>query len=205
MHTRARETSTARLAEAPREPLQLKLNSMRAEPNRAVAISEGAWAVGSPLVSSSSALVTYNLLTCVAVTGYNKERKIGFMAHVNSTGSAEEAINHMAQLIPGKADVFIYTGGRGREPKSKLIVDSIKREVSKHPELDISGMDISMCLEWSSDLYRQVGLDTETGMHFVPINVVPVVKDPSFYTRPSVSLEYDGKVPLEVFTSIARN
>lgn len=80
----------------------------------------------SSAASKLPVLATWHLASCIAVVGFDKETKVGFLFHIDAAAYVDSAIDKLTSQLPGKKHTFEYLligGSSNHEGRTKERVE----------------------------------------------------------------------------------
>ena len=144
-------------------------------PQRGYAITSGS--------SNQHSLFTCHIATCFAVTLYDKETKIGVLAHIDITNSVKESIDKLSKNFTergidlSKLEVQII-GGYSSQPPCVEQLEHLELALNQLTQKITKLVFTKRLLIWFSEHFSQIILDTRTGVVSSTSEHMYLVKDP---------------------------
>jgi hypothetical protein len=140
------------------------LKLLQIDPRNTIAVFQNGYATGSPQLKGSRYLMTYNLYPCVSLIACNDEKRLGFLAHIDSANSVLSTFDIAQKTIDPKK-VFLF-GGDVEDKDSCSIVGIMEGYLATTGNnIKVLGRDV---LRGAKNRSTNIGIDTKTQEVFIP-------------------------------------
>lgn len=156
-----------------------KMDVRFADARQTTTVLEGKFGYADANVKGSELLVTYELITCVAIIAHNPSQGVGFMAHMNNGWDAIRALDIVINTI-NPSNIILYGGDNYRDYSVETVRALEGALALSYPEVQVSGRDTLRGREKRPDFPRiksqakhsAIGFDVRDGSVWLPHDVV---------------------------------